>query len=218
MDNSLQPSPELGWLGRRYGEGTQLAQPVRRLHFSALGEKRQHSSWICIHHLVSQSHKHDFHRIPLTIKLHTMAVQWNRKKLLKHGRNDESHPVLPWLSHLHFGANCFMENCVQPVACGSTEADVDRLWVILTKTLAQRFNWGPALGTASSTLLACPLLEILLKLITSIFFLFFFFFSASELEEKVLIGSLAGRILASWFSWCLGPVLGSGLDGLTPSC
>ena len=55
-------------------------------------------------------------------------------------------------------------NCVQP-ARGSTEADVDILWATLTKTLAQRSNWGPALGTASSTLLACPLLEIFLKLL-----------------------------------------------------
>ena len=31
------------------------------------------------------------------------------------------------------------------------------------------------------------------------------FFFASELEEKVLIGSLAEEFLASWFSWCLGP-------------
>lgn len=67
---------------------------------------------------------------------------------------------------------------------------------------------GPALGTASSTLLACPLLEIFLKTDNSVailFFFFFFFFSASELEEKVLIGSLAEEFLASWFSWCLGP-------------
>ena len=42
-----------------------------RLHFSALGEKRQHSSWLCSHHLVSKSHKHDFW---LLIPLYNKAV------------------------------------------------------------------------------------------------------------------------------------------------
>ena len=42
-----------------------------RLHFSALGEKRQYSSWICIHHLVSKSHKHDFW---LVIPLYNKAI------------------------------------------------------------------------------------------------------------------------------------------------
>lgn len=78
-----------------------------RLHFSALGEKRQHSSWICIHHLVSKSHKHDFWLvIPLYNKSGTQCgVQWNRK-VTWHGKNWWIPPVLPWLSHLHFGANC----------------------------------------------------------------------------------------------------------------
>ena len=139
-----------------------------------------------------------------------MAVQCNRK-VTWHGRNDASHQFSHGFLISTLVPTALMENCVQP-ACGSTEADVDRLWAILTKTLAQRSNWGPALGTASSTLLACPLLEIFLKLIIQwlffsflSFFLSFFFFSASELEEKVLIGSLAEEFLALWFSWCLGP-------------
>lgn len=93
-------------------------------------------------------------------------------------------------------------------ACGNTDADVDRLWVTLRTTLAWRSNGVPALGVVSSTLLACPVLTIFLKLITQRHYFnicFLALVSQSPITDthnscqnwrgtRVLIRSLAGKI------------------------
>lgn len=93
-------------------------------------------------------------------------------------------------------------------ACGNTDADVDRLWVTLRKTLAWRSNGVPALGVVSSTFLACPVLTIFLKLITQRHYFnihFLALVSQSPITDPhnsyqnwrgtwVLIRSLAGKI------------------------
>lgn len=129
------------------------------LDFYALGE-RHGSPWLCYPSLMSKSHGHDFWLLPT--KQYAVGCS-GRGKLP--GEVNMMHPTsFPVAFPSLLWCQPPLRNCIQPT-CGNMDAHVERLWATSRKTLAQRSNWVPALGTASSTLLACPVLTIFLKLI-----------------------------------------------------
>lgn len=107
-----------------------------------------------------------------------------------------------------------------------------RLWVTLRKSLAQPSDWVAALGTASSTCLACPVLTVFLKLIIESHFfpststpcfyshitssLIHIFLARTGKAHRFQIRSLPGEIEHHGFP---GPWASmSGPDSLIPRC